>query len=50
MLPHFMKIDFRDGKVGISERTSALRPFDKLREHRLRERMVAGVGVETKEA
>jgi len=45
MLPHFMKIDFRGGKVGCSERTSALRPFD-----RLRERMVAGVGVETKEA
>ena len=32
MLPHFMKIDFRGGKVGCSERTSALRPFDRLRE------------------
>lgn len=32
MLPHFMKIDFRGGKVGCSERTSALRPFGKLRE------------------
>ena len=38
MLPHFMKIDFRGGKVGCSERTSALRPFDRLRDHRLRER------------
>ena len=33
-----MKIDFRGGKVGCSERTSALRPFDRLRDHRLRER------------
>jgi len=42
MLPHFMKIDFRGGKVGCSERTSALRPFDRLRDRRFRERMDRG--------